>query len=77
VHRRNGNDPETKEPILRIGGFTIREEVDKVIAKERARIKKKTKNSVKLDFKDTTLVYLPAYLLGFLSNEVLHVGAQK
>ena len=34
------NDPETKEPILHIGGFTIREEVDKAIEKERARIKK-------------------------------------
>jgi hypothetical protein len=33
------NDPETKEPILHIGGFTIRE-VDKAIEKERARIKK-------------------------------------
>jgi thymidylate synthase len=33
-------DPETKEPILHIGGFTIREEVDKAIAKERERIKK-------------------------------------
>ncbi|MGA2385085.1 MAG: DUF166 family protein [Candidatus Bathyarchaeia archaeon] len=33
-------DPETKEPILHIGGFTIREEVEKAIEKERARIKK-------------------------------------
>lgn len=33
-------DPETKEPILHIGGFTIREEVDKAIEKERARNKK-------------------------------------
>jgi hypothetical protein len=33
-------DPETKEPILHIGGFTIREEVDKAIEKERSRIKK-------------------------------------
>jgi thymidylate synthase len=33
-------DPETKEPILHIGGFTIREEVDKAIEKERARYKK-------------------------------------
>jgi hypothetical protein len=31
-------DPETKEPILHIGGFTIREEVDKAL--ERARRKK-------------------------------------
>jgi thymidylate synthase len=34
-------DPETKEPVLHIGGFTIREEVEKAIEKERARIKKK------------------------------------
>ena len=33
-------DPETKEPILHIGGFTIREQVEKAIEKERARIKK-------------------------------------
>lgn len=33
-------DPETKEPILHIGGFTIREEVDKAIEKERSRNKK-------------------------------------
>lgn len=33
-------DPETKEPILHIGGFTIREEVEKAIEKERERIKK-------------------------------------
>ena len=33
-------DPETKEPILHIGGFTIREEVEKAIEKERARNKK-------------------------------------
>ena len=32
-------DPETKEPILHIGGFTIREEVEKAIEKERARNK--------------------------------------
>jgi hypothetical protein len=38
-------DPETKEPILHIGGFTIREEVDKAIEKERERIKKE-KSSV-------------------------------
>jgi hypothetical protein len=31
-------DPETKEPILHIGGFTIREEVDKAL--EKARIQK-------------------------------------
>ena len=30
-------DPETKEPILHIGGFTIREEVDKALKKARAR----------------------------------------
>jgi hypothetical protein len=29
-------DPETKEPILHIGGFTIREEVDKALEKDRA-----------------------------------------
>lgn len=29
-------DPETKEPILHIGGFTIREEVDKALEKARA-----------------------------------------
>jgi len=34
------NDPETNEPILHIGGFTIREEVEKAIEKERTRIKK-------------------------------------
>ena len=28
-------DPETKEPILHIGGFTIREEVDKALGKAR------------------------------------------
>ena len=33
-------DPEAKEPILHIGGFTIREEVDRAIEKERARNKK-------------------------------------
>jgi hypothetical protein len=33
-------DPETKEPILHISGFTIREEVEKAIEKERARNKK-------------------------------------
>jgi len=32
---------ETEEPILHIGGFTIREEVDKAIKKERARNKKR------------------------------------
>jgi hypothetical protein len=26
-------DPETKEPILHIGGFTIREEVEKALEK--------------------------------------------
>ena len=36
-------DPETKEPILHIGGFTIREEVEKAIEKERARIKKENR----------------------------------
>jgi hypothetical protein len=36
-------DPETKEPVLHIGGFTIREEVDKAIEKERARNKKENK----------------------------------
>lgn len=30
-------DPETKEPILHIGGFTIREEVEKAIEKNKAR----------------------------------------
>ncbi len=38
-------DPETKEPILHIGGFTIREEVEKALEKDRAR-KLKEKNSV-------------------------------
>ncbi|MCJ7793633.1 thymidylate synthase [Candidatus Bathyarchaeota archaeon] len=33
-------DPETKEPILHIRGFTIREEVDKAIEKERSQNKK-------------------------------------
>jgi hypothetical protein len=28
-------DPETKEPILHIGGFTIREEVEKALEKSR------------------------------------------
>jgi hypothetical protein len=37
-------DPETKEPILHIGGFTIREEVDKAIEKERERIKKENRS---------------------------------
>ena len=37
-------DPETKEPILHIGGFTIREEVEKAIEKERARNKKENGN---------------------------------
>jgi len=37
-------DPETKEPILHIGGFTIREEVDKALEKEKAR-KLKEKNA--------------------------------
>jgi hypothetical protein len=36
-------DPETKEPILHIGGFTIREEVDKALEKARAeKMKEKT-----------------------------------
>lgn len=30
-------DPETKEPILHIGGFTIREEVENALEKDRAR----------------------------------------
>ena len=38
-------DPETKEPILHISGFTIREEVEKAIEKERARIKKENEKS--------------------------------
>jgi hypothetical protein len=33
-------DPETKEPILHIGGYTIREEVEKAIEKERAQNRK-------------------------------------
>lgn len=37
-------DPETKEPILHIGGFTIREEVDKALEKDKAR-KVKEKNA--------------------------------
>ncbi len=37
-------DPEMKEPILHIGGFTIREEVDKALEKEEAR-KLKEKNT--------------------------------
>jgi len=37
-------DPETKEPILHIGGFTIREEVDKALEKDKAR-KLKEKNA--------------------------------
>jgi hypothetical protein len=28
-------DPETKEPILHIGGFTIRQEVEKALEKEK------------------------------------------
>ena len=36
--------PETKEPILHIGGFTIREEVEKAIEKERARNKKENRS---------------------------------
>ncbi len=36
-------DPETKEPILHIGGFTIREEVDKALEKARVeKLKEKT-----------------------------------
>jgi hypothetical protein len=38
-------DPETKEPILHISGFTIREEVEKAIERERARIKKEKGSS--------------------------------
>lgn len=35
-------DPETKEPILHIGGFTIREEVEKALEKDKAwKLKKK------------------------------------
>jgi hypothetical protein len=37
-------DPETKEPILHIGGFTIREEVEKALEKDKAR-KLKEKNA--------------------------------
>jgi hypothetical protein len=37
-------DPETKEPILHIGGFTIREEVEKALEKDRDR-KLKEKNA--------------------------------
>jgi hypothetical protein len=37
-------DPETKEPILHIGGFTIREEVEKAIEKERENLKKRRTN---------------------------------
>jgi hypothetical protein len=36
-------DPETKEPVLHIGGFTIREEVEKALEEEKARkVKEKT-----------------------------------
>ena len=38
------SDPETKEPILHIGGFTIREEVEKALEKDKAR-KLKEKNA--------------------------------
>ena len=38
-------DPETKEPILHIGGFTIREEVEKAIEKERARNQKEVEQN--------------------------------
>jgi hypothetical protein len=31
-----GVDPETKEPILHIGGYIIREEVEKALAKARS-----------------------------------------
>ena len=37
-------DPETKEPILHIGGFTIREEVEKALEKDKER-KLKEKNA--------------------------------
>jgi hypothetical protein len=37
-------DPETKEPILHIGGFTIREEVEKALEKDKAQ-KLKEKNA--------------------------------
>ena len=37
-------DPETKEPILHIGGFTIREEVEKALEKDKTR-KLKEKNA--------------------------------
>jgi hypothetical protein len=33
-------DPETKEPILHIGGFTIREEVEKALAKDKKQKRK-------------------------------------
>ena len=38
-------DPETKEPILHIGGFTIREEVEKAVEKERERIRKENQKT--------------------------------
>jgi hypothetical protein len=34
-------NPETKELILHIGGFTIRDEVEKTLEKERERTKKR------------------------------------
>ncbi len=36
-------DPETKEPILHIGGFTIREEVEKALEKDKTKISKEKK----------------------------------
>jgi hypothetical protein len=39
------SDPEIKEPLLHMGGFTIREEVDKAIEKEKKRIKKEKEKS--------------------------------
>ena len=35
-------DPETKEPVLHVGGFTIREAVEKGVEKERARRRKES-----------------------------------
>jgi len=37
-------DPETKEPILHIGGFTIREEVEKAIEKDKTKKSKEKKS---------------------------------
>jgi hypothetical protein len=36
-------DPETKEPILHIGGFSIREEVEKALEKDKTKISKEKK----------------------------------